>query len=243
MTARETGTSTKTNPTMINRFLLSFVLLAPIAAGCIAETAEESPQADTAGEDRGPIGKADLYGSCMEIDIKYCGGQSSGNCWCDDLCESYGDCCSDYDKACDDGPSCDPTLICGQAISCVDGQWYPTTCGPANCDEPMGPCEPEPEYCGGFAGLTCGDGEYCHYESGDYCGFADAMGTCQTMPEACAEIYSPVCGCDGNNYSNECSANAAGVSVKQAGDCECQPGYSMQYCWGTAQCVPLGAQC
>ena len=38
--------------------------------------------------------------------------------------------------------NCDPTLICGQAISCIGGQWYPTTCGPANCDQPMGDCGP-----------------------------------------------------------------------------------------------------
>ena len=38
--------------------------------------------------------------------------------------------------------TCDPTLICGQAITCVGGQWYSTTCGPANCSEPMGPCGP-----------------------------------------------------------------------------------------------------
>ena len=44
-------------------------------------------------------------------------------------------------------------------------------------------------------------------------------------------------------YGNECEANAAGTSVKQAGDCECQPGYTMQYCWGSMQCVPIGAMC
>ncbi|HMJ15007.1 MAG TPA: hypothetical protein VK524_26520 [Polyangiaceae bacterium] len=37
-------------------------------------------------------------------------------------------------------PECDPTLICGQAVTCVDGQLYPTTCGPKNCDKPLGPC-------------------------------------------------------------------------------------------------------
>ena len=52
------------------------------------------------GEYTVPIGKADLYGQCMEIDIKYCGGQSSGNCWCDDLCTQYGDCCADYAPVC-----------------------------------------------------------------------------------------------------------------------------------------------
>lgn len=36
---------------------------------------------------------------------------------------------------------CDPSLICGQALTCVDGKLYPTTCGPRNCNKPIGPCE------------------------------------------------------------------------------------------------------
>ena len=35
---------------------------------------------------------------------------------------------------------CDASLICGQAVTCVDGMQYPTTCGPDNCDEPIGAC-------------------------------------------------------------------------------------------------------
>lgn len=37
-------------------------------------------------------------------------------------------------------PACDPDRICAQALSCIDGQQYPTVCGPANCDAPLGPC-------------------------------------------------------------------------------------------------------
>jgi hypothetical protein len=226
--------------------IASLLLAAPIAsAGCMAEPAQEGPAAEDVNAERGPIGKADLYGQCMEIDIKYCGGKSSGNCWCDELCESYGDCCSDYQAECtDDGPTCDPTLICGQAITCVEGQWYPTTCGPANCDAPMGPCgDPEPKDCGGFAGLTCDDGEFCNYAEEDGCGFADAMGTCEPKPDFCPEVYQPVCGCNGNTYGNACDANAAGTSVQFEGDCECGEGMVKQFCWGQSQCVPIGAQC
>ncbi len=239
---------------MIRQNLIaSLLLLAPaFAVGCFSEPASGPTGSDEGAqteEDRGPIGKADLYGQCMEIDIRYCGGKSSGNCWCDDACATYGDCCSDYQDECTDddgGDTCDPTLFCGQAISCVDGQWYPTTCGPANCDQPMGPCgdpDPEPQACGGLLGLTCGDGEFCNYAEEAGCGFAEATGTCEVTPEVCGEIYAPVCGCDGNDYSNPCEANAAGVSVKQSGDCACQPGYEMQYCFGQSQCVPIGAQC
>jgi hypothetical protein len=37
---------------------------------------------------------------------------------------------------------CDPSLICLQVLTCVDGQLYPTSCGPRNCDRPIGPCKP-----------------------------------------------------------------------------------------------------
>lgn len=150
---------------MIRKFIFTVpVLSLLLGAACSSGEPGDEPKGNPGDEqaDRGPIGKADLYGSCLEIDIMYCGGKSSGNCWCDDLCTTFGDCCADYEAACvDDEPTCDPTLFCGQAVTCVDGQWYPTTCGPANCDEPMGPCDPpEGEPCGND---VCGEGEECQY--------------------------------------------------------------------------------
>ena len=92
--------------------LASLFLLAPlVAVGCLADTTADPGDDGTAiGEKpRGPIGKADLYGQCMEIDIRYCGLKSSGNCYCDDLCEDFGDCCSDYTSACAAKPEPKPS--------------------------------------------------------------------------------------------------------------------------------------
>ena len=36
---------------------------------------------------------------------------------------------------------------------------------------------------------------------------------------ACAEIYQPVCGCDGFSYSNACEASRYGVNVDYEGTC------------------------
>jgi hypothetical protein len=78
------------------------------------------------------------------------------------------------------------------------------------------------------ADLDCPAGQRCATES---CGGA---GTCAARPDACAEIYHPVCGCDGRTYGNACEAATAGASVAFEGECttgdcrddaECDEGY------------------
>lgn len=73
--------------------------------------------------------------------------------------------------------------------------------------------------CGGMQGLACADGEVCVYAIDAHCGAADQSGTCEPRPEACAEIFHAVCGCDGRTYGNECEAHRAGTSVASDGEC------------------------
>jgi hypothetical protein len=79
---------------------------------------------------------------------------------------------------------------------------------------------PSPKICGGIAGFQCkNDKDYCAYEEGTCKKIADASGTCKPKPEMCPMIYAPVCGCDGQTYSNSCVAASHGVSVAARGKC------------------------
>ncbi len=74
--------------------------------------------------------------------------------------------------------------------------------------------------CGGLLGKSCPSGEYCNYPQDAACGAADQTGTCEVTPDACADLYAPVCGCDDTTYGNACEAAAAGVSVAATGECK-----------------------
>jgi len=89
------------------------------------------------------------------------------------------------------------------------------------------------EVCGGWAGITCRDGEFCKLPLGSCC--CDFFGECTPIPTGCADVWDPVCGCHGMTHGNECEAEALGVSIAHLGEC----GVDQACCFPDGSCSEM----
>lgn len=98
--------------------------------------------------------------------------------------------------------------VCG-----CDDQTYPSVDAAAAAGvnvAHMGTCEP------GKCSRNdeCGIAEYCFFDAG-----SDQIGQCQSRPQACIDVFEPVCGRTGAEYANACEAALHGDSVAYTGTC------------------------
>ncbi len=163
---------------------------------CGNNKCEPGEDANTCPFDCGP-------GSCKN----QCGGQgSNGQCWCDQQCMEFGDCCGDFKEAC---PSMLP--VCGNG-QCEPGE-STQTC-PKDCQQPGPVCgdgicqDPEPKTCPSDCGPpkpVCGNG-ICEPDES------------KTCPKDCST--SKPCKSKADCASTEvCCNGAAGQVCVPAGQC------------------------
>jgi Kazal-type serine protease inhibitor domain/Somatomedin B domain len=199
---------------MHRKFFIALTLLAGCTAG--AEDADVE-----VGRERGPIGKADSIGSCASTDCD--GPSAAGDCYCDEQCIEYGDCCADRVEVCEApvAPACGGLA----GLRCDEG-FYCDYSADANCGfaDQTGVCREIPADCTEAIVPVCG----CNGETYDNsCAAAQAGmsvktdGTCEAAePQTCGGHLGLSCGAD--SFCNYDVGAACGVADGQ-GTCEAKP--------------------
>lgn len=159
---------------------------------------------------------------CPDQGTLACGGPTNLGCPTGMVCDRRDALCANASAygTCVPAPtSCTPgTPVCG-----CDGQTYPSDCDRLMAGVTMqrsGMCSPAPTPCART--VDCAAGLFCELPEGD-CG-EGAVGVCLVPSregcDICSEfLSSPICGCDGLTYLNDCSRRAAGVAKFFDGAC------------------------
>jgi hypothetical protein len=169
---------------------------------------------------------------------------SDGECAGVEFCEFEEGACGGYGTCMPRGMGPCPEIyspVCGCDNVTYDNDCFRQSAGVSVLhDGPCGTtgCYPGDPY------RVCRDYEYCEGPAG-VCDLEGPTGWCAPRPEGCDDVWDPVCGCDGNTYSNDCGRQMAGVWLDHRGDCGsiCQPGDPYGQCDEGEFCEGAEGQC